>query len=277
MANPVVHFEIMVNGDVDAARRFYAEAFGWKIDASNPMNYGLVDNEGQGIGGGIGTPMHGPGYATFYMEVDDLEQALETIGRLGGKTIMPPMDVPTQPIAIAMFEDPSGIQLGLVQPKGPATAAAPDELELTLSRVVDAPREVAYATWTDPTSFDEWWGPHGMRTPVCEMDLRPGGVLHTVMRDPSGTEYDNQGVFLEVVPNERLVFTDAYEPGWKPAAEPFMTAIISFEDAGDGKTRVTARALHRSVADRVKHEQMGFHQGWGESYQRFAAAVAKRR
>lgn len=275
MANPVMHFELMANGDLEAERRFYAEAFEWTIDASNPMNYGLVDNGGRGIDGGIGAPMQGPSYATFYIEVDDLQQKLEQIGRLGGRTLMPPMPIPGQPLSIAMFHDPAGIAVGLLQRTGPAPEAA--DLELVISREIDAPRDVCFRTFTDPQSYDEWWGPHGMRTPVCEMDLRPGGRFRTVMRDPSGTEYDNEGVLLEVVPNERVVFTDAYTAGWKPAPQPFMTAITSFDDLPGGRTRMTGRALHRTVADRVRHEKMGFHDGWGQSYERFAAAAAKRR
>jgi uncharacterized protein len=114
MPNPVVHFEIMATGDVAAVRKFYAEAFGWKIDANNPMNYGLVDT-GEGIRGGIGQPMAGPSYATFYVQVDDLRKALDRIESLGGSTIMPPMDIPGQGISIAMFKDPAGNLIGLVK------------------------------------------------------------------------------------------------------------------------------------------------------------------
>jgi uncharacterized protein YndB with AHSA1/START domain len=96
------------------------------------------------------------------------------------------------------------------------------------------------------------------------------------MRAPDGTEYPTKGVFLEVVAPERIVFTDAYAPGWEPAGDPFFTAIITFEALPDGKTRYTARALHWTVANREKHEQMGFHQGWGESLDRLVALVAKK-
>jgi hypothetical protein len=115
MANPVVHFEIMATGDVAAVRQFYAEAFGWKIDANNPMNYGMVDTGGAGIPGGIGQPMAGPSYATFYVQVDDLKKALQRIESLGGSTVMPPMDIPGSQISIAMFKDPAGNLIGLVK------------------------------------------------------------------------------------------------------------------------------------------------------------------
>jgi uncharacterized protein YndB with AHSA1/START domain len=74
---------------------------------------------------------------------------------------------------------------------------------------------------------------------------------------------ENNGVYLEVIPNEKLVFTDAYSEGWKPAPEPFMTAILTFEDIGGSRTRYTAVARHRNPETRKTHEEMGFHDGWG--------------
>lgn len=149
-----------------------------------------------------------------------------------------------------------------------------NQRELIVSRILDAPREQVFAAWTDPRQLAEWWGPHGMTTPVCEVDLRPGGLFRTVMRAPDGTEYPAKGVFIEIVPPERLVFSDAFEPGFQPAVEPFMTAIVTFENWG-GKTKCTARALHKSSADREKHQHMGFHQGWSESLDRLASCLAK--
>ena len=144
--------------------------------------------------------------------------------------------------------------------------------ELAISRIIDAPRERVFKAWT--TRLPEWWGPHGMTTPFCEMDLRPGGVFRTVMRAPDGSEYPTKGVFLEVVENERIVFTDAYGPGWDPSPEIFFTAVTTFEALPDGKTRYTARALHWTVENRQKHEAMGFHHGWGESLDRLVVLLA---
>ena len=153
-----------------------------------------------------------------------------------------------------------------------AVIAGPSSrLELVLTRIVDAPRERVFKAWT--TQLPQWWGPHGMTTPVCEMDLRPGGVFRTVMRAPDGTEYPTQGVFLEVVENERIVFTDAYGAGWQPSPGMFFTAITTFEGLAGDRTKYTVRALHWTVANREKHEKMGFHQGWGESLDRLVACV----
>lgn len=144
--------------------------------------------------------------------------------------------------------------------------------ELVISRVIDAPCDRVFRAWTQHLA--EWWGPHGMKTRVLAMDLRPGGAFRTVMRAPDGTEYPTRGVFLEILPNERIVFTDGYEPGWMPAEDHFMTAVITLEPSADGKTRYTARVLHKSVADRERHEQMGFYQGWGECLDQLAAVAA---
>lgn len=149
----------------------------------------------------------------------------------------------------------------------------PDSRELVITRIIAAPRERLFKAWT--TQLSQWWGPHGMTTPVVEMDLRPGGHFRTVMRAPDGTEYPTRGAFLEVVKNERIVFTDAFDPGWRPHPDIFFTAITTFEALPGGRTRYTARALHWTVANRVKHEKMGFHQGWGESLDRLAALVSE--
>jgi uncharacterized protein YndB with AHSA1/START domain len=151
-----------------------------------------------------------------------------------------------------------------------------DPRELVISRIIDASCERVFKAWTDPRQLALWWGPHGMATPVCEMDLRPGGIFRTVMRAPDGTEYPTRGVFLEVVPPERLVFTDAFEPGFQPATEPFVTAIVTFDDLDD-RARHTVRALHKSVADCERHQQMGFHQGWSESLDRLSSFLATTR
>jgi uncharacterized protein YndB with AHSA1/START domain len=151
------------------------------------------------------------------------------------------------------------------------TASLTVDRELVLTRVIAATPARLFRAWT--TQFPLWWGPHGMTTPFCEMELRPGGSFRTVMRAPDGTEYPTRGVFLEIVENERIVFTDAYDTGWEPNPDAFFTAITTFEALPGGQTRYTARALHWTAANREKHEKMGFHQGWGESLDRLAALV----
>lgn len=147
------------------------------------------------------------------------------------------------------------------------------ERELVITRIIDAPREKIWKAWT--TQLQLWWGPHGMTTPFCKMDLRPGGIFRTVMRAPDGTEYPTKGVFLELVEPERIVFTDAYDADWVPASDIFFTAITTFEALPGNRTKYTARALHWTAGNREKHEQMGFHQGWGESLDRLVSLVTR--
>lgn len=155
-----------------------------------------------------------------------------------------------------------------------AKAAPVPERELVLTRIIDAPREKLFKAWTDPELVKQWFAPLPWTTSAAELDVRPGGTAMVVMRDPDGNEYPHPGVYLEVVENERLVFTDAFTKAWEPSEKPFMTAIVTFEDIG-GKTRYTARARHWTVADREAHEKMGFHEGWGQCADQLAALVAK--
>jgi predicted enzyme related to lactoylglutathione lyase len=113
MANPVVHFEV-AGKDAAALQRFYSTLFDWKIDANNPMNYGIVEAADGGIAGGVGPSPDGNTHLTWYVQVPDLQAALDKAEKLGGKTVMPPMDVPGGP-SIAMFSDPEGNIVGLVK------------------------------------------------------------------------------------------------------------------------------------------------------------------
>lgn len=138
------------------------------------------------------------------------------------------------------------------------------ENELVLARIIDAPREKIFRAWTDPEILKQWFVPKPWTISKVEMDVRPGGSSLIVMRDPDGNEYPNPGVFLEVVENEKIVTTDAFTGAWTPSEKPFMTMILTLEDAGEGRTRYIARALHWNAEDREAHEKMGFHEGWGQ-------------
>jgi uncharacterized protein YndB with AHSA1/START domain len=156
----------------------------------------------------------------------------------------------------------------------PSDAAPTTDRELVLTRLIDAPREKLYRAWTEPELLKQWFAPLPWTTPHADLDVRPGGANLIVMRSPEGKDMPNRGVYLEVVKNERLVFTDAYSEAWAPSKKPFMTVILTFEDEG-GKTRYTARVRHWTVADRETHEKMGFHKGWGLCTDQLAALVAK--
>jgi uncharacterized protein YndB with AHSA1/START domain len=143
------------------------------------------------------------------------------------------------------------------------STAFPTDRELVLQRVLNAPREKLWRCWTEPALIVQWFTPPPFKTVKAVMDVRSGGSSCITMQSPEGQEFPNPGIFLEVVPNEKLVFTDAYTGAWTPSEKPFMTAILTFEDAGPGKTRYTARVRHFTAADCESHEKRGFHQGWG--------------
>lgn len=136
------------------------------------------------------------------------------------------------------------------------------ELDLILTRDLKAPREVLFMCWTTPEHLMPWFVPKPHRVTACKIDLRPGGASESTF-DVDGTIMENRGVYLEVIPNEKLVFTDTYTEGWKPNPEPFMTAIVTFQDLGGGVTRYTAIARHRTKEAAKSHEEMGFSAGWG--------------
>jgi predicted enzyme related to lactoylglutathione lyase len=109
----VSHFEINAQ-DAPATQRFYSELFGWGIDTNNPQNYGMIDTKaGRGIGGGIGPTQNGRSWVTFYVDTDDPVATLAKAERLGGRTVMPPMDAGT--VTYALFADPEGNVIGLAK------------------------------------------------------------------------------------------------------------------------------------------------------------------
>jgi uncharacterized protein YndB with AHSA1/START domain len=154
------------------------------------------------------------------------------------------------------------------------TTVNPD-LDLTVARVIEAPRSAVWNAWADPTKFEQWWIPAPEICRVREMDLRPGGSFRTEMSS-DGTEFGPHltACFLAVEELERIVFTDALVAGWRPAESSFMTAAITMADHPQG-TEYTATAIHRNVADRDKHEQLGFHEGWGTVTRQLAELVER--
>jgi uncharacterized protein YndB with AHSA1/START domain len=135
--------------------------------------------------------------------------------------------------------------------------------ELVIELTLDAPKEKLYRCWTEPELMKQWFSPKPWTTPRVEVDIRPGGGSLIVMRSPEGQEVANPGIWLEVVPNRKLVFTDAFGPGWIPKdGAPFMIGEVTFEDAGAGRTRYVAKARHWSAEEKARHEKMGFKEGW---------------
>jgi len=155
-------------------------------------------------------------------------------------------------------------------------------LDLTFERIVDVPVERLWQAWTDPSHLIHWFTPEPWSTVQAEVDLRPGGRFATLMRSPEGQEYPNAGCYLEVIPNERLVWSNAVQPGFRPAqataagsTDFAFTAVISLEALGPSTTRYTATVLHPDAATCQRHAAMGFHQGWGAALDQLVAHMTR--
>lgn len=157
------------------------------------------------------------------------------------------------------------------------------KLDLVLERVVDVPRELVWRAWTTPEQVKKWITPAPWTTVDCEIDLRPGGVFRTVIRSPEGQEFPIAGCYLEIIENEKLVWTNVLAPGYRPANPPSkaggrdelqFTAIITLEPHGNG-TKYTALILHGDEEGCKKHNEMGFHEGWGKALDQLVALVKK--
>ena len=145
-----------------------------------------------------------------------------------------------------------------------------DDRSLSIARRIDAPPSALWRCWTEPALITRWFVPPPWSVARAEIDLRPGGTCLVVMRDPDGNEMPNPGVYLEVVPERRLVSTDAYVRAWVPAARPFMTLELTFSPVESGGTDYLARALHWTSQAREEHERMGFREGWTTTTEQLA-------
>lgn len=143
--------------------------------------------------------------------------------------------------------------------------------DLSITRLIDAPVDAVWRAWTEHLA--EWFCPRPWTVEVLAMELVPGGRSAMVMRGPAGEENALEGVYLEVVPQRRIVSTDAFAAGWAPQG-PFMVRIDEFAEE-DGKTRFTATARHWSAETKASHAAMGFEPGWNASIDQLED-VAKR-
>lgn len=135
------------------------------------------------------------------------------------------------------------------------------ETDLSFTRSLPIPPALVWTCWTSPEHIPHFFVPKPHRVVGCDIDLRVGGRFNTVF-EIDGTRMENQGVYLEIRPEQRLVFTDGYAEGWKPSADPFMTAILELAPEADGGTSYTATARHGTAEKARAHKEMGFHEGW---------------
>ncbi len=149
-------------------------------------------------------------------------------------------------------------------------------LDLVLDRTVDVPKELVWRAWTEPELLKQWFTPAPWKTVGCEIDLRPGGLFVTVMESPEGEQFPGEGCFLEVVENERLVWTSTMRRGFRPNIQPegafAFTAVITIEDSSGG-TKYRAHVMHGDQEGRDRHEQMGFHSGWSSALDQLVALM----
>lgn len=166
------------------------------------------------------------------------------------------------------------------------TALEPDpELDLVFERTVDVRPALVWAAWTRPELLLQWFTPKPWTTVDCKLDLRPGGRFDTVMRSPEGQDFPGTGCYLEVVPEKRLVWTNALLAGFRPAPASAtcgdesvsfcFTAALTFEPSGSG-TRYRAHVMHSDPAGRAQHEAMGFQDGWGAALDQLVALMRGR-
>jgi uncharacterized protein YndB with AHSA1/START domain len=140
------------------------------------------------------------------------------------------------------------------------------ELEFVMSRVFNAPRDLVFKACTEPRHLAEWWGPRGYTLTTCEMDLRAGGTYRFVQRAPDGNTYAFHGDYREVVPPERLVMTQIFDP--YPMSE--LLVSLTFEDLGGGRTRLVDTMRFDSIESRDGSLSAGMEHGARESYERLA-------
>ncbi|MCW5937496.1 MAG: SRPBCC family protein [Fimbriimonadaceae bacterium] len=153
------------------------------------------------------------------------------------------------------------------------------ELDLRLERVIDVAPEKVWAAWTEPELLKQWFTPRPWRTSEVDVDLRPGGKFRTLMEGPEGESFDGTGCYLEVVPNQRLVWTSALEPGYRPKGVPdqgfVFTALIELEPVPSG-CKYTATVIHGNPQDKQQHEGMGFYDVWGKALDQLVEMVSAR-
>ncbi len=148
----------------------------------------------------------------------------------------------------------------------------PNEEDVLITRVFDAPREMVFRAWIDPAQMGQWWGPNGFTNPVCELDARPGGEIHIHMRAPNGVVYPMKGMFHEIVEPERLSFSSgALDENGKPLFDLLQTVTFTEQD---GKTTLTVRRrVVEASADAARYLK-GYKAGMIQSLERLAALVS---
>jgi uncharacterized protein YndB with AHSA1/START domain len=147
------------------------------------------------------------------------------------------------------------------------------ERSVEIVRILDAPRELVWRAWTDPKMMSQWFGPRAFTAPVCELDVRVGGALRIVMRGPDGNDYPMKGVFKDVMPPERLVFSNiAIDNDGNHLLEGETTVILEAQGA---KTKLILRTFAKGLVPIAPQMLAGMEAGWSQSFDKMAELVAQ--
>ncbi|MBT8459900.1 MAG: SRPBCC domain-containing protein [Boseongicola sp.] len=136
------------------------------------------------------------------------------------------------------------------------------ERDLRIEQFIKASPETIWRCWQEPELFKQWFTPPGVEVTEVINDVRSGGRAFVVMKLPDGALMPSEGCFLHAEYPNLLVYSDAVTVDWRPASEPFMTAVVELTPR-DGGTLYCATVLHRDEKAREKHEGFGFYDGWG--------------
>jgi uncharacterized protein YndB with AHSA1/START domain/uncharacterized glyoxalase superfamily protein PhnB len=265
--------------DADAAITFYQQAWGAKVLGEAVRDDpGRIMNAGLEINGGVLMLMHhmpefneppakGSHNQTLQLVVSD-GQSWWDRAVAAGCTVAMPFERQFWGDRYGRLTDPFGMHWAINEPSAAARAQVDAEQRphvehvLKLERTLAAPRAAVWRCWTEPELLKQWFCPKPWTVPEADFDLRAGGRMNTVMAGPKGERMENKGMWLEVEPMRRLVFTDAFTEGFVPAAQPFMTGVVELADASGGGTHFTWSARHANAQATAQHREMGWEVGW---------------
>lgn len=199
----------------------------------------------------------------------------ETTEQLGGYYLLDVENL-DRALEIAATIPPAKVGTVEIRPLEPLPERSDQDKEpapregLAFSRLVPVKPAELFRGWTEPELLKQWFCPAPWRVTAATLEPRPGGAFTTVMEGPNGERMENPGVYLEVEQDRKIVFTDAFQPGWIPKENPFMVATVTFTPEGD-QTRYSAKVEHWTDEAEAQHRQMGFFEGWGTALDQLVA------
>lgn len=163
----------------------------------------------------------------------------------------------------------------MIDQKSTTQITMPSDREIVITRVFNAPRELVFKAWSKPEYLARWWGPKGWTLPISTMDFRPGGQWHYCMKGPEGEQSCGLAIYHEIVPPERIVYTDYFADAEGNPKEGLPESRITVEfTEHDGATKLTSTALYKTKEDLDKVLKMGMEEGMTESLNRLEEFLA---